>query len=806
MRIPPFLKRRTKNSILTAEAGAYVIMRYVQLIFFLLATVCCIHCSKKIITINSKHYSLRDLENYASSRQGFKTSDIFSNRTLFTNLVYDFTAHKLIAGEINKTNIFSSPSIASEWTNLRSRLCEKYLNERIATNTAVRFEDYRLFNTTYYIKLFLIKHFVYLPSGLGAAASKIADAEKMLDQGGTFIQTANKFSDLPDARKGGRIIAPGEKIPPAVIKKLEMPGNFPFSAPFTADGKIYIVKLISKNIISASSAEYTYQQIMLDCKSPEEQNLKIKLADEIFLKLKNGYDFAAAANEYTEDQNNFSGGAFAPFDKFSKYHKLVSYLEKAEAGTVIRKIPVDTAWVYVLLEKKEQKSADEIRKFRSDEEFTAQIRSAKEYLAIQDHRQTVIDSPQIKRHYEDLFAPSLKTNCLIASFRDHNFFLDEAIKEIYQGADASFLSGVTSQPERLAQEIEFKYLRPRIFRLYYFYEPADKKLAETLKNEKQQFCLRSYRQFFRENTPADTTPQKITELYQKYRDSRFVNILPDGKKQYRPFSEVSNQVYESYVEDEKNRLYDEHIKLLFNQYHIIYHTNNFPAGLFSDEIMQYKSQHGSRLDRLFLYMDKNSTARLINSGNKALAAGMKILKNAGNNTNSSIINQKAEEKILEAEKYYHRAFLANPSRMQLLIDVSEKFFSYNDFRRARDWIIKLRQSPAFSPDLYDELLKNAEEKKRWYIIEAMGYFPDDQIRIRLENVLTNAAAIEEKCFAIEALGRIGRKESVPVLKKFYTNNIWGVRLLAGQSLESITGGKFPVELSNSGQPGGTNKK
>ena len=64
----------------------------------------------------------------------------------------------------------------------------------------------------------------------------------------------------------------------------------------------------------------------------------------------------------------------------------------------------------------------------------------------------------------------------------------------------------------------------------------------------------------------------------------------------------------------------------------------------------------------------------------------------------------------------------------------------------------------------------------------------------------NTTDQNEKCFIIEAFGRIKDKRAVPLLEKAYKTEIWGIRVLAAEALKKITGKEYKVEEPKESRP------
>ena len=81
----------------------------------------------------------------------------------------------------------------------------------------------------------------------------------------------------------------------------------------------------------------------------------------------------------------------------------------------------------------------------------------------------------------------------------------------------------------------------------------------------------------------------------------------------------------------------------------------------------------------------------------------------------------------------------------------------------------------------------------WYAVEALGKIGDDTVNSYFLKWVRSAKNVNVKCFLIEALGNLGKQKSVPVLEKLLNDPVWGVRVLASQSLKKLTKKDYPVK-------------
>jgi len=106
---------------------------------------------------------------------------------------------------------------------------------------------------------------------------------------------------------------------------------------------------------------------------------------------------------------------------------------------------------------------------------------------------------------------------------------------------------------------------------------------------------------------------------------------------------------------------------------------------------------------------------------------------------------------------------------------------------------------------FDNKFKNFKEKDKeiikWYLIEALGYIGNNEATPYLISLLKKSKNIDLKCFIIEALGRIKDDRSIPILKKYLKDKVWGIRVLAAESLKNITGKDYKIKPPQKGKEG-----
>ncbi|MBN8215176.1 MAG: hypothetical protein J0L75_00950 [Spirochaetes bacterium] len=157
-----------------------------------------------------------------------------------------------------------------------------------------------------------------------------------------------------------------------------------------------------------------------------------------------------------------------------------------------------------------------------------------------------------------------------------------------------------------------------------------------------------------------------------------------------------------------------------------------------------------------------------------------------------------------ADRLLAGAFRAGLASHDRAWKTAEAFLRISDYPRARQWMLRALAASGLDRDaLRDRLFAGRDGTECLLLTEAMGASGDESwIPVLMELLRRGGTPNDLQCFALEALGRLPDRGQARFLEPFYRDpgRIWGVRLMAAQSLEKLTGRKYPVE--NPAEPSG----
>jgi hypothetical protein len=118
-----------------------------------------------------------------------------------------------------------------------------------------------------------------------------------------------------------------------------------------------------------------------------------------------------------------------------------------------------------------------------------------------------------------------------------------------------------------------------------------------------------------------------------------------------------------------------------------------------------------------------------------------------------------------------------------------------DWIETRQWFGKIEEMGYVNVDVLIPYLKENDEKFRFYLIELMGNIEDNRCVEPLIKILEQEKSPSLRLSIIEALGKLKDARAVPVLENNLYSRIWGIRFLAANALEQITGKTYEIQGS-----------
>ncbi len=444
---------------------------------------------------------------------------------------------------------------------------------------------------------------------------------------------------------------------------------------------------------------------------------------------------------------------FAPFDLGSPYAHFVDALENAEPGEIVRELKLPNSIVYLQLVEKTVKPKDELRRLLEEGNSREAIRQALIHDRLRRERNRVVQSDFIKRNYE-IFVTNrrgdLREDSELFSAGGRRVTFHEAAEKIFSGMAPSASN----------------------FLLYLEKEDGIRGMSWNL--------------FFRKlEDLAGTVAEERHYLQLALRDPSYQKSLRIKKETFLLAH------YEAlYERSKKSRTgmknFPEHLKELNLRHPLEWCYDALPEKLFFAEKKDLKRLRKDRKEtawlRFKIRLDPSSGPALRDAGKKALAKMEGAKPNAAGLTRADLILQKA---------------FRDPSIRShgFAVESALSFRRLGDPLRAREWLTRSRAVSDFDPSGFSRLLRTNEDKIALAALEASGFMGDvDLVPALMDIAGSPVNSPERRCFAAESLGRLPDRGQIPLLRNILKDQkeLWGLRMLAGQALQSLTGETFDL--------------
>jgi len=695
-----------------------------------------VSCSKPVGSYGTESISEKEYFKWLDQKGADYKTRVLDNKTVYLEKLYECLSNKVYGLAIRENQrLAQSVENDTEWKRIRGSKVRQYLSDKSYTppeklSTSVL----RDFLREYEVRLFFIEHNTGLPDTVPEEfTGLLKKINESFDKGIPFEKIANRYS--PMCRKNGKAEIKETDLDSITAAELSRLTPTQVSDPVITAGQIVLYRL--ENMFGTKpNRVFQVQRIVFTNDLPESLN-KMNAIQKDIIK---GLDFATAANLHTSDTNNFTYGAFPTVSRLSPYFQLLEYLDNKKPGDVVKKIPVDTGYVYVQIMRIFDRSKEEVKTIKNDpaqmERIAAQMNEINNY----QRSRSIIDSGFITRNYAFIYdqAPDL-SRCIVRTGKIE-FTLMDILKRI--GAPES---------------INIPFQQDTINRILH--------AADTV-------AFRDGINLWYENYTADThdLSHALSELQNEFL--------------FKHYDRITKGFHSK--------------ELLFVRYPVEVFVQNMPRRLFAEEINAWKDQQKLANKGLLSRFRKINPEKLKNAGEKKLLHAAAAYAKHTDNAKTAQAREKSlknyEKRADKADKLFEEYYNNSGWKFSSAIAVADIYFTNGDLRRSREWFVRSGTAVDYVASNIIQLFDTSDEKKQWVIVEAMGYMRNPDINAKLKTILTESGQIEMRCFAIEALGKIRYRENIPLLMEFYSNEVWGVRLLAGQALEAVTGEKYPVPL------------
>lgn len=216
---------------------------------------------------------------------------------------------------------------------------------------------------------------IAVPSGATAAQVEAARTEanevhQKLTDGENFAVLATQVSDGQLALEGGRLgWRPLNQLPPIFGDQAKSMSVGELSQPIRSANGFHILKLLDKRSKTIKTVEqYNALHIMIETNQVVSPKDGMKIINNIHDKLMAGEDFAALAEEHSDDHSSAPLGGDLGWFEINQYgSRLGDVVKSLEAGATSRPFQTENGWHIVkFLEKKEADVTEEFKRAQAE--------------------------------------------------------------------------------------------------------------------------------------------------------------------------------------------------------------------------------------------------------------------------------------------------------------------------------------------------------------------------------------------------------------------------------------------------------
>lgn len=695
-----------------------------------------VSCSPKLVKWNDGSITKKEFETHLLSLDSEHSKRIVKEKTLYSKELGKCATNKIIYNFINKNKITKQLLNSNQWRNELQKTVQFFLQKSETPHTnEITEKEIMKFTTEYQINLFYVPMNTEMPLIPGDENAEIIfQIRNDFSNKVPFGVIANRYSPA-SSKRGEQTHLKSSLSKPlqAQLDSIELNSTKYFNLSNTH----YFIKMTGKEKTDKDTT-FFYQQIVI-YNTPEAET-KISQVEQALSSP--SADFNKLVAFYSEDTNNFTFGKWPNASLLNRYWFIVPWLEFATPGVTLKELKLPGSYVYIEYLEKIAKQPTEVKSLKNDPQLIRQI--AQTTYQIKDHtRRLEISKNNLIRNYDLLTQPNVDLEKTIFSIKiNKKEVTSYSIKQIAKEA---------SWPDYILQSTNFQG-----------------NLVQ-LANEIEQFALQKAYSVWSEN--FKNSSMLFTTLYN--------NSLSEFA--LRNLNELDPQANLKLMQ----RLKETPLEIIYQK---------LPKELFQSEI------------EISLLNNKNKKQVDVKKSFSSLENEYKLISKISSNKKkqSESARKKTEEKLKEIEIRIEQInsnldtkWSQEGYKLTFATNVLFHYYNKNDMRRTKEWILKATRSTEYTHSYITNLYHNSDQKRKWLLLDSFGQIRKPEVTLFLSNILENANLannIEDICFAIESLGKHKKNESIEQLKKYYQHEIWGVRLLAGQALENITGESFPVEM------------
>ncbi len=742
-----------------------------------------------------------------------------SNKKLIS-LIKKIALKKIIADWAKSTNIINY----SQYTNdlkreKESQLFTYVLNNKVdAPERKAKSSDIKKFNSTISVRLIWLKTFFGMPEKEVKKVKKLAyEIYDKIDSGESFGKLANKYSSDRNNYMYGRLNNISKKdVSQEIYNALKKMNPGDISDIIEDSNSFQIIKLTK----ILPNDKFNIERIYI---KKQDKDAKEKLNQALKL-IKKGFLFGIIANEFTQDNNNFRDGKIMPFRYDSIYLKIADTAFNLDDGEVCK--PLETRYGYFIIKKESVKLPDKktIEKLSKNDRYLNRIKIIKSRFVKYLNQDKLIK--KIISKYNIVFN---KTALMSINITNKDTVVAE-VPELNVKIKYNEVEGIIKRQTGPRRKDDLLIREENILNRFILKKLVYDYSVKKGWDKDDEFILKLNDNFYSRLYNAVTAKLKLNikisdkdvrEFYEKnkyeFYKTKIVNHKP--KRVLMPFKEAKDIAYRKLTNKKRKELLEKWENKLLKEYNfkIIYKNLSLKKDYdyYIEKAVNYINQ--GKYDKALKNLKK--AIKLNPSNLEAYIKSYIVYTKKGDIKKSIEIFEKVKKLNSADSKILIKEYDTADNKLKLkLIELMAKFPTsdiikklINIYSNSTNAAIKessirsLGQAKAIEAfDILFNDLKNfnkvfadypEKEKEiiKWYLIEALGYIGNTDATDYLVKTLNKSKDVNLKCFVLEALGRIKDKKSVPVLKRYLKDKVWGVRVLAAESLKNITGEDYKIE-------------
>lgn len=789
-------------------------------IFILFLSYSCSNKNEVIATFDKGEILQKELDLVLEKYPAEKRKEILSSSRKIKPVLESIAMKKIAFLYAKQTNIINISILSNQVFNDNKNDLINYMFEQEIQpkKGKAKGSDIKKYSTQLKIKLIWLRVSEWMnKEELKTVKKKAKKILKLYKSGTDFSTLANRYSDDPQNFKNGNLgIITTDKFELSLLKAIMKVKEGEHTPVIESPLGFHIFKL--HKITSKNPVKLAVSHILI-----KTNNNGKKQIESILKLLNQGESFEFLANQYTQDQSNFRNGDVPPFRFNRIYYDLAQTAYKTKPGKISNIIQNRYGIFIIKTEEKTPQKDNLLEKLKNNKRYIQGIEMAKtRYDKDQQEyslRQKIRNNYDIEYNISYFTNKNIKPDTVILSVPEIDFKVThKECTSILSSKDGPVVqSDLTAKMDKIYNQLVYPELTYQYAKAkgYYkedrfqvklwkkFYEQVYQSLKSTLKFD-FTFSEKEYRKHYKIHEKRyyitkviDKRPTRVKQSYQEAKD----NIKRDLENTKR--SIAIKEWEQSILKKYNFTILFSKLGLAKDTYYYVklgdqaYENKKYKKALkyYQKAIAKDKDYTDAYLKTIMTYDQLNKKNEIIKTfdqlqkiKNMDIKVILKYMDTDNHRIKIKLIemigltgNNIAQDKLIEL--YHNETSIKTVQAVVRSLGLirSQKAYNYiyNDLKNFNKKFNKFKD--------------NDKEILKWYLIEAIGYIGNKEAVPYLTGLINKSKDLNLKCFIIEALGRIKDNRSAPVLERLLKDKVWGVRVLAAESLKNITGKTYKVD-------------